>query len=39
MGGNTRETIDRQSMMVANDIVVFLKGKKPTHILNPEVFR
>jgi phosphoglycerate dehydrogenase-like enzyme len=39
MGGNTRETIDRQSMMVANDIIVFLEGKKPTHILNPEVFR
>lgn len=38
MGGNTRETIDRQSMMVANDIVAFLKGKKPAHLLNPEVF-
>lgn len=38
MGGNTVDTIERQSVMIAADIVAFVKGKKPQHVLNPEVF-
>lgn len=38
MGGNTIDTLERQSAMIAADIVAFVKGKKPQHVLNPEVF-
>jgi autoinducer 2 (AI-2) kinase len=38
MGGNTIETVERQSTIIASDIVAFLKGKKPKYVLNPEVF-
>jgi phosphoglycerate dehydrogenase-like enzyme len=38
MGGNTKETIHRQSIAIVSNIKAFLKGEKLTHILNPEVF-
>lgn len=38
MGGNTKETIHRQSTAIVSNIKAFLKGEKLTHILNPEVF-
>jgi D-3-phosphoglycerate dehydrogenase len=37
MGGNTKETILRQSAVIVSNIKAFLKGDRPTHILNPEV--
>jgi len=37
MGGNTKETIRRQSAVIVSNIKAFLKGEKPTHVLNPEV--
>lgn len=39
MGGNTAETIERQSDMIAHDIIALLKGGKPRGLLNPEVIR
>jgi len=38
MGGNTVETVQRQSSMIVAGILAFLKGEKPPNILNPEVF-
>ena len=38
LGGNTKETIHRQSTAIVSNIKAFLKGEKLTHILNPEVF-
>ncbi len=38
LGGNTKETIHRQSTAIVFNIKAFLKGEKLTHILNPEVF-
>ncbi|MFX1606894.1 MAG: 2-hydroxyacid dehydrogenase, partial [Promethearchaeota archaeon] len=38
MGGNTVETIQRQSNSIVAGILAFLKGEKPPNILNPEVF-
>lgn len=37
IGGNTVDTIERQSMMIANDIKAIIEGKRPENILNPEV--
>ncbi len=37
IGGNTVDTIERQSMMIAKDIQAILEGKHPENILNPEV--
>jgi D-3-phosphoglycerate dehydrogenase len=37
MGGNTVETIRRQSEMVCSDILAILDGRRPVNILNPEV--
>jgi D-3-phosphoglycerate dehydrogenase len=37
MGGNTKETIHRQSAVIVSNIKAFLKGDKLTHVLNPEV--
>ncbi|MEM4674966.1 MAG: 2-hydroxyacid dehydrogenase [Nitrososphaerota archaeon] len=39
IGGNTHETIRRQSVMVAEDIKRILRGEKPRNILNPEVLK
>lgn len=38
MGGNTVETIQRQSESIVASIIAFLKGEKPSNILNPEVY-
>ena len=38
MGGNTLETVQRQSESIVTGILAFLKGEKPSNILNPEVF-
>jgi lactate dehydrogenase-like 2-hydroxyacid dehydrogenase len=38
MGGNTVETIQRQSESIVTSIIAFLKGDKPPNILNPEVY-
>jgi D-3-phosphoglycerate dehydrogenase len=38
MGGNTFETVQRQSKSIVTGILAFLKGEKPPNILNPEVF-
>jgi len=38
MGGNTVETVQRQSESIVSGILAFLKGEKPPNILNPEVF-
>ena len=39
IGGNTHDTIRRQSVMVAEDIRAILKGGKPKNVLNPEVLK
>ena len=38
MGGNTVETILRQSESIVASIIAFLKGEEPPNILNPEVY-
>lgn len=38
MGGNTQETVQRQSESIVTGILAFLKGEKPPNILNPEVY-
>lgn len=37
MGGNTVETVERQSDAISQDIVALLRGERPSHIVNPEV--
>ena len=37
MGGNTVDTIKRQSEMISSDILAILDGRRPVNILNPEV--
>jgi len=37
IGGNTFDTIEKQSRMIAEDIKAFLSGGSPKNILNPEV--
>lgn len=39
IGGATNETIERHSEMMTDDIVRFLSGKMPTHIVNPEAWQ
>ncbi|MHA1934202.1 MAG: NAD(P)-dependent oxidoreductase [Candidatus Thorarchaeota archaeon] len=38
IGGNTVDTIERQSTILSTDILTFLSGGKPKHTVNPEVF-
>lgn len=38
IGGNSKEVIYRQSLMLFDDIKAWLNHEKPNHILNPEVF-
>ncbi len=38
MGSNTVETIERQSKIIVENIVAFVRGKRPENILNPEVY-
>lgn len=39
IGGNTVDTIERQSMMIARDIRAILNGDRPENVLNPEVLK
>lgn len=39
LGGATEETVERHSRMMSADIERFLRGKRPRHLLNPEVWR
>jgi D-3-phosphoglycerate dehydrogenase len=39
VGGDTFETVERQSWMVTEDILRFLRGERPRFLLNPEVWR
>jgi phosphoglycerate dehydrogenase-like enzyme len=39
IGGNTEETVERQSKMIVEDLFRFLDGEKPLHLLNPEAYR
>ncbi len=38
MGSNTVETIERQSKIIAEDIIAFARGKRPKNIQNREVY-
>ena len=38
IGGATRETIDRYSAMIAEDLLLFLEGKLPRRLVNPEAW-
>ena len=39
IGGNTTDTITRQSKMIAEDIDNYLTGKEPKYVLNKEVLK
>ncbi|MBO3842652.1 MAG: hypothetical protein FGF48_09615 [Candidatus Brockarchaeota archaeon] len=39
IGGNTRETVERQSDLIVGDLFRFLNGDKPLHLLNPEIYQ
>ena len=38
LGGATEETIERHSRMMADDVLRFLGGQRPEHLVNPEVW-
>ena len=38
IGGNTAETVQRQSEMIVDDLIRFLDGEKPVHLMNPELY-
>ena len=38
LGGATEETIERHSSMMADDILRFLRGQRPDHLVNSEVW-
>ena len=38
MGGNTIDTIERQSRTIVDNIISFVKGERPKNLLNPEVY-
>ncbi len=39
LGGATQETIQRHSRMITDDILLFLNGQRPKHLVNPEVWK
>lgn len=39
IGGATKETISRYSWMIVDAVRAFLKGRRPQHLVNPEVWR
>jgi len=39
IAGDSPDVIRRHSLMIARDVERFLKGKRPLHVINPEVFR
>ena len=38
LGGATEETVERHSQMMADDILRFLEGERPKHLVNPEAW-
>lgn len=38
IGGNTFETVARHSWMMVEDVLRFLRGERPIHLANPEVW-
>ena len=38
MGGNTIDTLERQTRVIVDNILAFVKGEMPKNILNPEVY-
>jgi D-3-phosphoglycerate dehydrogenase len=38
IGGNSKETIERQSEMMVEDVIRFLDGQRPLRLMNPEVY-
>ena len=38
LGGATEETIERHSRLMAADVLRFLAGQRPEHLVNPEVW-
>jgi D-3-phosphoglycerate dehydrogenase len=39
LGGATRDVVRHQSRMIVDDIEAYLRGERPTHIVNPEVLQ
>jgi len=39
IGGDTEEVVERQSEIILNDLILWLNGKNPHFILNPEVLK
>ena len=38
MGGNTTETLERQTRIIVDNVLAFAKGDQPKNLLNPEVY-
>jgi D-3-phosphoglycerate dehydrogenase len=39
LGGATEETVERHSRMMADDILRYLGGQRPQHLVNPEAWK
>ncbi len=39
IGGATHETVERHSWMMVEDVRRFLEGRRPRHLVNPQVWR
>ena len=39
LGGATEETVERHSQMMTDDILRFLEGTRPKHLVNPEAWQ
>ena len=39
LGGATEETVERHSRMMTDDILRFLDGQRPVHLVNPEAWK
>ncbi len=39
IGGATRETVQRYSQMISEDLMLFLEGQRPIRLANPEVWK
>lgn len=39
LGGATEETVERHSKMMADDILRFLRGQRPRHLVNPGAWK
>ena len=38
LGGATRETVERHSRMMADDVLRFVKGQRPVNLVNPDAW-